>query len=529
MFNKDDLKQFFENAKASRREFFDYIAKMSLVAMANSLNLSLSEEGQAFVGAGDLFDFTSLLNTGCLFCWPLGLCFVDGIFAPKIKYKIPVGFAETVDAGQFGASSDKLFFLSKDYFPLKKILMPFNNSIIPPGIPPGIPSGTRYGEVGQGQTSMQLYPHYYGLSPSMISQVQKEMSKVNAGNQACLPCLPFILAEVAAIQVSQVQLPPVVLSAAQFYITQLLKDVGTGRLIPDFFGDPALAIQVTKNLTYINEQFPQITTEFHYAYSSSQIPSVPSELFAFIWAIRELSPDAEKWKYFMMAVQEALTNLPIPTELITCPYMAQIIMKFPSLVEAATMAGFDPTFICVGLWGNGYPRVGEIEYQDPIAGGLLSIARWHDLISETMGLVATPPQASWYQVYNPYIMEVGRRCFKPGYIFSDITDNNANNLMIPADPAWTSLLHNPPSLAKMLAYYSDPLLLIGNFAVTNIQDIINEIPHFIEGSGLSPLQIAKGIAEDLNPFNKRNRNVGVIVWQEHTACCFKSGGGGFGL
>jgi len=527
MFNKDDLKRFFENAKASRREFFDYISKMSLVAMANSLNLSLSEEGQA-LGGGDLFDFTSLMNTGCLFCWPLGMCIVDGIPFPYIIYKVPIGFAETGDAGQFGASSDELSFLSADYMLLKKNLLPFNSSIIPPIIPPGIPPGTRYGEVGNGQTTMQLYPHYYGLSPTMISQIQKEMIKVNSNNKACLPCLPIILAEDIASQVTQVQLPPVVSSVAQTYMTRLLKDAATGRLIPAFFGEPELAAQVAKNLAYINARFPQITSSFHAAYTSSQIPSVPSELFSFIWAIQELSPDAEKWKYIMMALQATLGPASLVTT--TCPYLAKIIMKFPALVEALMTAGFDPNFICVGLWGEGYPRVGQVEAQDPIVGGLLTIARWHNLISTTMGLVITPPEASWYQVYNPYILGVGRKCFRPGYVFSEATANEMDNLTLPEDGfIITAMQPNNPSIAKMAAYYADPLLVIANFALGDMSEIIKLMIKGSPGSGLSFGQSMEGLLEDMNPFNKRNRNVGVVVWQQYARCCFKSGGGGFGL
>ena len=527
MFNKDDLKQFFENAKTSRREFFDYISKMSIAAMASSLNLSLSEEGQA-ASAGDLFDFTSLMNTGCLFCWPLGMCIVDGVPFPYIIYKVPIGFAETGDAGQFGASSDELAFLSYNYALLKKDLLPFSRSIMPPGIMPGISPGTRYGEVGNGQTTMQLYPHYYGLSPTMISQIQKEMIKVNTNNKACLPCLPIILAEDIASQVTQVQLPPVVSSVAQMYMTQLLKDTATGRLALDFFGEPLLATKVAENLAYINARFPQITSNFHYAYTASQIPSVPSELFSFIWAIQELSPDAEKWKYIMTAIQAALG----PASLVatTCPYLAKLVLKIPALVEALLMAGFDPNFLCVGLWGEGYPRVGEVEVQDPIVGGLLTIARWHNLISTRMGLVITPPEAAWYQVYNPYILGVGRKCFRPGYVFSEATTNEMDNLTLPEDGfIITAMQPNDPSIAKMAAYYADPLLVIANFALGDMSEIIKLVLEGSPGSGLSPWQSIEGLAEDMNPFNKRNRNVGVVVWQQYARCCFKSGGGGFGL
>jgi len=119
MLNKDDIKRFFENKNASRREFFEYLSKMSLIAMASSLNLSLSEEGQAEnVGGGELFNITDLMNDQCLFCYPVGVCVrilskKKVCIAPIVSYKIPVGFAETGDAGQFGKSSSELSFLSE--------------------------------------------------------------------------------------------------------------------------------------------------------------------------------------------------------------------------------------------------------------------------------------------------------------------------------------------------------------------------------------------------------------------------------
>jgi|GEM_PF-3211907 len=544
MFKKDDLKRFFENAKASRREFFDYIGKMSLLAMASSLNLSLSEEGQAEnfnYGGGELFDITDLMNSQCLFCYPVGFCIILGVtdtifFAPYIKYKIPVGFAETGDAGQFGKSSSELSFLLDDYSDLKNDLkLGTKNPVIPPG--------TRYGQVGQGQNKMQLYPHYYGLSPMMISQVQRRMSLVNKKNPFCTPCLPSVISQVATVNIKQVALPPEVSAIAEQYISQMAakykgsKNGPSKEFIQKFYGNQQLANQVYNNLQYVNEHFYKLAGDLTSAYASNQIPSVPSELFAFIWAFQELSPDQESWQAIILALQKAIQQGQIKPYELTCPYMYNFIMQNPEVAQAFASSGFDPSFLCVGLWGNGYPRVGEVETEDPIVGGLLSIARWHDLISNTIKtytkngekrpLVATPPQMAWYQMYNPYIANVGQSCFLPGWITSDVTVNNFNNLTLPnALPEDVIILSaiqpNPPSAGTIQEYFQDPELVLVNFAISNAMALIGSIGSIVSG-GLS-LSGLSGMAEDLNPFNTRYRNVGVIVYQEHAKCCFEGEG-----
>jgi len=281
--------------------------------------------------------------------------------------------------------------------------------------------------------------------------------------------------------------------------------------------------QVYNNLQYINEHFYQLARDLSSAYASDQIPSIPSELFAFIWAIRELSPDEEKWKNIMLALQRAISQGQVKPYELTCPYMASLIVQNPQIAQAFQSSGFNPDFLCVGLWGNGYPRVADVEVTDPIVGGLLSIARWHDLISNAMRLVATPPQASWYQVYNPYLVNGGKRCFRPGWIFSDVTENNFNNLTLPEMPGIFSAMqsaYTPSEYDAMIqAYFQDPQLVLANFAITNLAGLIGSVGS-IAGGGLS----LGGMAENLNPFNTRYRNVGVIVYQEHAKCCFEGAG-----
>jgi len=540
MFNKDDLKQFFENAKASRREFFDYIAKSTFLSLVGSLNLSLSEEGQAenVDYNKDFFDITDLMNEQCLFCYPVGICIILGVsdttfIAPYIKYKIPVGFAETGDAGQFGMSSPKLNFLSDDY-------SNFTNDLIPNKKNSYIPLGTRYGQVGQGQNKMQLYPHYYGLSPMMIQQVQRKMSMINKKNPACTPCLPSVITEVASLQIHQIQLPPVVSAVAEKYISQMVtkykghskkhkkehKHEPSKEFIQKFYGDKQLADEVYNNLRYVNKHFYKISSDYNSAYSFDQIPSVPSELFAFIWAFQELSPDEEKWKAIILAIQNAMQRGQIQPYELTCPYMYNFLMQNPEVAQAFASSGFDPSFVCVGLWGNGYPRVGDVETTDPIVGGLLSIARWHHLISTTIKvgerpLVATPPQAAWYQLYNPYVGLVGKRCFQPGWVFSDITENTFNKLICAESPDIISAMQlNSPSASAIQSYFQDPYLMnaVADYVVNLAESIACALGGI--GGGLS----LSGILSNLNPLDHRLRNVGVIVYQEHTRCCFEGKG-----
>jgi len=527
MFDKDDLKKFFENANASRREFFDYIAKTTILAIASSLNLSLTEEGQAanIDNIGNI-DVVSLINKECLLCYEFGLCILFCkkvamiIIEPYISYKIPVGFAETGDAGQFGASSDKLSGLSYDYSYLKNDLVPHRNPEKKPH--PHIPPGTRYLQVGQGQNKMQLYPHYYGFSPTMIKQIQAEFQNVNKGNPFCEPCLPAVLEEVEALQYKQVALPPVVLKKAQYYITKLANESKEGKkgppkeFVEKFYGDEKLAKEIANDIKYVNEHFYKIAEDYNSAYASSQVLSVPSELFAFIWAIQELSPDEEKWKAIILAIQNAMQNGQIKPYELTCPHMYKLLMQNPEVAQAFAESGFDPTFICVGLWGNGYPRVGDVETVDPIVGGLLSIARWQNLIY-SWGLVATPPQASWYQLYNPYIFEVGKNCFQPGWVFSDFTENNFNRLLCPEDGIILSAIQHikgyPPA-SLIDDYFKDPELVVDFFMFNGIQNIFCQFGSIASGFSLGSL------LKDLDPLTYRN--VGVIVYQQHTRCCYNS-------
>ena len=529
MLNKDDLKRFFEETTASRREFFDYIAKMSFVAMASSLNLSLSEEGRAEsvnYGGGDLFDITDLMNSECLFCYPVGMCIQllshgKICIAMRVKYKIPVGFAETGDAGQFGMSSGELSFLSYDYSYLKNDLNLGN------GGKPVIPPGTRYGQVGQGQNKMQLYPHYYGLSPKMISQVQRRMSLVNKLNKACTPCLHMVLAEVAAVNKHQVALPDEVSAAAQTYLGQLMNEAENGKFVKKFYGNQQLANEVYHQLKYVNEHFYQLARDLSSAYASTQIPSVPSELFAFIWAFQELSPDQEKWQDIILALQKAMKKGLVQSYELACPNMYRFIIQYPEVAQAFANSGFDPSFVCVGLWGNGYPRVGDIETTDPIVGGLLSIARWHHLISTTIKtytengekrpLVATTPQMAWYQMYNPSIPTVGKRCFQPGWVFTDVINDFVNELICPEVPDIVSAMSHPSAsyyASITQSTFEDPLFAIALYTANTIGSSLCLASAFA-GGGFS----LSGMLGYANPFDKTQRNVGVIVYQEHERCC----------
>jgi hypothetical protein len=528
MINKENLKRFFEETTASRREFLDYIGKMSLIAMAGSLNLSLSEESQAenVNFGGELFDITELMNSECLFCYPIGMC-VELLshgkvcVAFRIKYKIPIGFAETGDAGQFGMSSKKLSFLSYNYSYLNNDLNLGN------GGKPIIPPGTRYGYEGQGQAKMQLYPHYYGLSPWMIPQVQKRMSLVNKLNKACTPCLHMVLAEVAAVNRHQVALPGEVSAAAQTYLEQLMDEAENGKFVKKFYGNKQIASEMYHKVKYINEHFYQLARDLSSAYASTQIPSVPSELFAFMWTIPELSPDREKWEDIMLALKKYMKKGLVQSYELACPNMYRFIAQYPEVAQAFADSGLDPSFVCVGLWGNGYPRVGDIEAADPIVGGLLSIARWHHLISTTIQtytrdgykrpLVETPPQASWYQMYHPSIFPVGSRCFQPGWMFTDLFNNIVNMLICPEIPDIISAMSHPSNsyyASVIQTEYNVPLSALAFYTANAIGSALC-LGSAIAGGGFS----LSGTLKYMNPLSKRTRNVGVIVYQEHERCC----------
>ncbi len=465
--NHKDLKAVLETASLTRRAFFQWLSSLSLMATVESLNLSLSNEANA--SGLNPFGIASLINVSCVFCTITGLCFKitsKGIkIGPKIHYRIPVGFSETGKAFEFGASAPVLGSLASIFSSFARALMPF------------VPTGSMSITNGHGEQYMELYPHYYGFPPVVSTAIKTIIMKANMLDPACV-C--NILDDIIDYIVPVADIENAVnkeLGGVLSKISSISNKIGSfsfsGSSAPG--GSSSSSIPNLKPIKSIMSKLGKIFHDFQTAFKI--IPIVPSELFFFMWNIEEFSPD----NYTVAPLFDSILTT-IPATRLVCPWaFVEISKHFPKLP-----LGIDPSFICVGYWGFGYPRIGIVRNDDPIEAGLLSIARWHHLMSRTIPLIQTPFDGNiYYQLYNPPSTPMGNQCFRPGYATSDRLSYLMNEVQHISLSSIENILSNPTSI-------------------------------FNEAKSMAESMLKQGVSGALPNY----RNVGVVVWQERVKCCF---------
>jgi hypothetical protein len=202
-----------------------------------------------------------------------------------------------------------------------------------------------------------------------------------------------------------------------------------------------------------------------------------AELIFPIWMIDTLSPDAYTIAPLFGAIRDAIAQKSLVAGAAACPYLTEYLGS-----KIQLPFGIDPSFICVGFWGYGYPRIGVVKHPDPIIAGLLSIARFHHLASTTIPIIRPTYSTSnvKYQMYNPNKTS----CFQPGWY--GVPALSTEDI--------TKLISDPVGYAKSL---------LGNINTSSVLDEVKSV-------GIQGLKASK----------PNYRNVGVVVWGRVRKCCW---------
>jgi len=408
----------------SRREFLKLFPKGLLAFSLSPLSFF-----ESFATSFNPLELIKLIDFSCLKCSFKGICIKwdDGELkiGVRISYWVPVGFAETGRAFEFGASHRALGFLTPLFKPIVDSLSPF------------VPKGGKTTTFIRGnEVYFKLYPHYLGW-----------------GN--------FILSALAQALVS-------VISKQPWCVCGVLENALKRRV----FNVPLKVKEIYEKLNL--SKYLDYLQKFEGFYSIlNPLPFFASEFVFPIWIIDTLSPDTRTFLPFIDSVVETLTRTSTSAGILACPYLIEALFKH----HVRFPAGLDPSFICVGHWGFGYPRTGIVYHPDPVVAGLLSIARFLHLFSRTFPVInlSYSNQTVKFQMFNPH--KTG--CFRPGYYISD-------------------------PIAK-------PLVEIPSRLMENPLDEIKSLKREIETPNLylkSP------------PLRSNYRNVGVVVWKYYSHCCF---------
>ncbi len=134
-------------------------------------------------------------------------------------------------------------------------------------------------------------------------------------------------------------------------------------------------------------------------------PVFISEIVSPIWLNDMLSPDAKTIAPVVNSALASLMRTSPAAGVLACPYLAQHLGRFVSNPVV------DPSFMCVGHWGKGYPRIGVVRHDNPrIASALAGVRFWH-LFSKTIPVISVPFSFDHrLQIAYPSISP----CFRPG-------------------------------------------------------------------------------------------------------------------
>ena len=365
----------------NRREF---------LKKALSAALALSFPFPASANILDVAGMIKLIKLSCIKCSFDGFCVSLTDVAPRISYWIPKGFIETGAAFEIGKSASVLS-------PLKTLLNPIKSLL-------NVPSGSKtLGELRADEVYEKLYPHYFGIPACGIRQLLTAIA--SARSPSCLCSIGSSFDFMNMINTDQIS------NALSNIYNQISTYKGNSKISSylKFFQSNIYSLQRTYN-TLVPE-----------------IPFFLSELVYPIWIIDTMSIDAYTIAPLFNSIHRLITSISAPAGMLACPYLTEKYGRYLQLP-----AGIDPSFICVGWWGYGYPRTGIVKHSDPVIAGLLSIARFHHLFSKTIPVLNIPFSYSniKYQMYNPQKTD----CFKPGeklssaYTYNPIPLPNRRNV-----------------------------------------------------------------------------------------------------
>lgn len=138
------------------------------------------------------------------------------------------------------------------------------------------------------------------------------------------------------------------------------------------------------------------------------IPLVISEPFSPLWLVDTLSVDNYTAPAIANAIRTLINSFSPPAGALMCPFLVDELIKrnlIPAELKVKGVSVLDLSFICVGYWGAGYPRIGIVRHDDPDIAMLLALARFHHLFSRTFPLIPVPislnPGEMKYQIWHP--------------------------------------------------------------------------------------------------------------------------------
>jgi hypothetical protein len=435
-----------------RREFIKVLTT-ALIAWQLDLKgrkITLSQVEASVLSILDLIDWN------CISCELDGFCFhFPKPPAPAVKYWVPVGFMETGKRGEIGKSSDALAIISELVKPIVDTIFKF------------IPEGSTVNEVHTSKVSsyMYLYPHYFGFPKSVEDALASTFGTVSSRNPTCLCAILGLLFQLFGFDPMQ--------QLSIFRDLAQKMDEVKSRLVSSLGN--SVGNQTFSNIQGALDKVNEIADKI-----KSILDKLPrfalAELVYPIWIIDVLSPDAYTVAPLFGAIRDAIAKKNLALGAAACPYLTDYLgskVKLP--------IGIDLGFVCIGFWGYGYPRIGVVKHPDPVIAGLLSIARFHHLMSTTIPIIKPTYDNSSikYQMYNP-----NKGCFYPGWY--------GVPALSPEDI--TKLLSNPAEYAKSL---------LGNI---DTGSILNEI----KSVGIQGFKTLK----------PNYRNVGVVVWGKVKKCCW---------
>ena len=467
----------------SRRELFKYGAALTTLLGTGGL----FEARAAGISNPVSFasDLASIVNWTCAICDVQSFCVRihngEIQIGPQLFYQYPVGFMEATKALEFGASAPVFGIVSTIFAPLISLIAPF--------LPQGDLSIESY---QHGQTYFQTYPHWLGIPAPVLPAWEMILNKANGFNPICLAC--GIIQDIINIIKGALASAGGIVKEVLGYLGPVEKAIKSispslSNAVSRFGGGSGGGNAIVSKLQGLLKKIKHILHMFETFFAI--FPLLPSELFFFIWTLPMFSPD----EYTIAPLFDSIMTAVPPLEMV-CPSAFAFIMQHASVLPGSLqklLSVLDPSFICVGDWGFGYPRIGETRSDDPIVAGLLSIARFHHLFSHLIPLIyITYGPDIRYQLYNP--KKTG--CFKPGYYFSDpfaqfLADLSLSNIM-----SW---------LSSAASAVSTPSSLL-----TSIENIANSAKSAAESAGSTLLKSAL----------PNYRDVGVVVWQQKTKCCF---------
>lgn len=363
--------------RCSRREF---IKALPLLFAGSASFASTVDLFTSFILAGD-----------CAYCKLKGLCCRKRKFGVcvrwglKYKYRIPVGFLEANHSCSFLVGLIPIVGEG-----INTALQTICNAIPPPF---HISSKLSRMNLGSGltQSRMRVHARWYSI-PKPLKPFLETVYSV----KLLCPCFDLKITENLPVVGTYMKM----INKLEEKINELERRTG----ISDIRNRLERLKQIVENFKEITNVLPLFITE-------------PISLF---WLTDIFNPDVYTLGYLYNRIITLGGNLGA----VTCPYLLDALRRANIDIPVV-----DPTFICVGHWGFGYPRMGVVRHDNYVIAQLLALARFHHLFTKTFPVIDVPynPDKLYWQIVHPKTTG----CFRIGYWgvldvydIKDLTDGN---------------------------------------------------------------------------------------------------------